>query len=128
MHTDALSGGTGTLRLAICGGGASAVLLLTALRERATKNIEVTVIEPRESLGLGVAYSTTCPLHLLNTRAGNMSAGNNPDDFLQWLRDTHPRRPLNWTRNDFAPRQLYGQYLQARLKDAQAASNIRFRW
>jgi len=117
-----------SLRLTICGGGASAVLLLTALRNRAVGNVEVTIIEPRDHLGLGVAYSTQCPLHLLNTRAGNMSANDNPDDFLNWLRREHGRRPLNWTRNDFAPRRLYGQYLQARLRDVQAAPNIRFRW
>src|SRR5688572_292159 len=113
------------LRVTICGGGASAVLLLTALRGKYLGSLEVTVIEPRAQLGLGVAYSTTCPLHLLNTRAGNMSAHDNPDDFLQWLRSEHPRRPLNWTRNDFAPRGLYGRYLQTRLKEARVAPNIR---
>jgi uncharacterized NAD(P)/FAD-binding protein YdhS len=119
---------SGSLRIAICGGGASAVLLLTALRGQTSRLIEVTVIEPREQLGLGVAYSTGCPLHVLNTRAGNMSATEDPDHFVGWLRREHARRPLNWTRNDFAPRQFYGQYLQACLKDAQGAPNIRFRW
>jgi len=116
------------LRLALCGGGASAVLLLTALRSRFRGKIDVIVMEPRAQLGLGLAYSTQCPQHVLNTRAGNMSANDNPDDFLQWLRREHPRRPLNWTRNDFAPRQLYGQYLQACLREVRAAHNIRFRW
>src|SRR5829696_2816955 len=129
MELDTLSErARGALRLVICGGGASAVLLLTALRSRFAGRIEVTVIEPREALGVGVAYSTQCPLHLLNTRAGNMSATDNPDDFLQWLRREHPRRVLNWTRHDFAPRQLYGEYLQACLKDVQIAPNVRFKW
>jgi len=116
------------LKLVICGGGASAVLLLTALRRRFRSALEATIIEPREDLGLGVAYSTRCPLHVLNTRAGNMSCTHEPEDFLQWLRREHPRRPLNWTRDDFAPRSFYGEYLQTRLKEVQTASNVRFKW
>lgn len=115
------------LKLVICGGGASAVLLLAALRSRVAAALDVTVIEPREALGLGVAYSTSCPLHLLNTRARNMSANDDPDDFFNWLRRKHARRPLNWTRNCFAPRRLYGEYLQSRLLEARSAPNIRFR-
>ena len=118
----------GPLKLVVCGGGASAVLLLTALRSRFSGTIDVTILEPREQLGLGVAYSTQCPLHVLNTRARNMSATDDPDDFLNWLRDSHPRRPLNWTRNCFAPRKFYGEYLQARLWEAKSAANVRFRW
>lgn len=116
-------------KLVVCGGGASAVLLLSALRNRvASTSLDVTVIEPREHLGLGVAYSTRCPLHLLNTRARNMSVTEDPDDFFNWLRTEHRRRPLNWTRNCFAPRQLYGEYLQARLADVRSAPGVRFRW
>jgi uncharacterized NAD(P)/FAD-binding protein YdhS len=118
----------GPLRLVICGGGASAVLLLSALRQRVASGIDVTVIEPRDEVGLGVAYSTNCPLHLLNTRARNMSATEDPDDFFHWLRKEHRRRPLNWTRNCFAPRALYGQYLRARLFEIRSAANVRFRW
>lgn len=116
-------------KLVVCGGGASAVLLLSALRQRVPlTTLDVTVIEPREQLGLGVAYSTQCSLHLLNTRARNMSATEDPDDFFNWLRTEHRRRPLNWTRNCFAPRQLFGEYLQARLAEFRSSPGIRFRW
>ena len=129
METDpAPASAPGTLKLVICGGGASTVLLLAALRSRIAATLDVTVIEPAEQLGLGVAYSTRCPLHVLNTRARNMSANDDSDDFFNWLRKQHPRRPLNWTRNCFAPRQLYGEYLQARLLEVRSAPNVRFRW
>ena len=118
----------GTLKLVVCGGGASAVLLLAALRRRVTGTIDVTVVEPRDELGLGVAYSTQCPLHVLNTRARNMSANDESDDFYDWLRTTHRRRPLNWTRNCFAPRKLYGEYLQSRLQEIRSAPDVRFHW
>jgi len=38
-------------RVVICGGGASAVLLLSALKERTQHPIAVTIIEPRGQLG-----------------------------------------------------------------------------
>ena len=40
-----------TLRVVICGGGASAVLLLCALKESSSRPLAVTVFEPRERLG-----------------------------------------------------------------------------
>jgi uncharacterized NAD(P)/FAD-binding protein YdhS len=129
MDADVLSApAVRPLRLALCGGGASAVLLLNALRSRLTGALEVTLIEPRDQLALGLAYSTPCPLHLLNTRVRNMSATEDPDDLLKWLRAEHPRRPFGWTRDDFAPRALYGLYLQRKLEDVRYASNVSFRW
>src|SRR5262245_60932579 len=104
------------LRIVICGGGAASVLLLTALRRQPfPRPISVTVVEPRQKLGLGVAYSTPSPVHLLNTRALNMSVSEDADDFVRWLKAERPRRVLNWTRNDFAPRRYFGEYLEAKI-------------
>jgi uncharacterized NAD(P)/FAD-binding protein YdhS len=115
------------LRLAICGGGASAILLLAALKERVSRPIAVTIIEPREQLGAGVAYSTACPAHLLNTRACNMSVNADPEDFLEWLRSERRRRGFNWGAEDFAARQDFGAYLRARLAQIRGP-NIHQRW
>src|SRR5262245_48750589 len=116
------------LRIAVCGGGASAVLLLQALKRQTQRAVEVTIIEPRSRLGAGVAYSTESPIHLLNTRACNMSVTDDPDDFVQWLRKERPRRILNWTREDFATRSDFRDYLQTRLGDIRAASHLRVTW
>jgi uncharacterized NAD(P)/FAD-binding protein YdhS len=117
------------LRIVICGGGASSVLLLSALRKHGLRRtVAVTVVEPRDAQGLGVAYSTTCPVHLLNTRALNMSVTEDSDDFLRWLRAAHPRRVLNWTRNDFAPRRYFGEYLREKVRELSAAPNLKVSW
>src|SRR5215831_14590353 len=116
------------VRLAICGGGAAALLLLQSLKQHARQAFDVTIVEPRSRLGVGVAYSTTSPIHLLNTRACNMSVTDDPDDFVRWLRTARPRRILNWTREDFAPRSYFADYLQARLADIRATTNVRVSW
>jgi uncharacterized NAD(P)/FAD-binding protein YdhS len=116
------------LKLAICGGGPAAILLLQSLKQRARRPIEITILEPRSRLGVGVAYSTDCPTHLLNTRACNMSVTDDPDDFVRWLKAERPRRVLNWTREDFAPRSYFADYLQARLAEIRANMNIHVSW
>ena len=116
------------LKLVICGGGAAAILLLQSLKQRAQRAVEVTVLEPRSRLGVGVAYSTDCPTHLLNTRACNMSVTDDADDFVRWLKTKRPRRVLNWTREDFAPRSYFADYLQTRLADLRTSTNVRVSW
>lgn len=104
------------------------MLLLYALQQRAQRPIAVTVMEPREQLGAGLAYSTPCAAHLLNTRACNMSVNDDPKDFVAWLRSERRRRGFNWGAQDFAPRQYFGEYLQARLQTIRTASNIQLSW
>jgi uncharacterized NAD(P)/FAD-binding protein YdhS len=116
------------IRVVICGGGASAVLLLAALKEGAARPIDVTVMEPRDQPGVGVAYSTACAVHLLNTRACNMSVNGDTTDFLRWLMRERPRPSFNWGPEDFAPRQYYGEYLQSKLVGIRSASNIKLSW
>ena len=116
------------LKLVICGGGAAAILLLQSLKQRARRPIEVTLFEPRSRIGVGVAYSTDCPTHLLNTRACNMSVTDDPDDFVRWLKTERPRRVLNWTREDFAPRSYFADYLQAKLAGIRATANLTVSW
>ena len=133
ISTDSSSGafhGTppGPLKLVICGGGSAAILLLQGLKQRTRRAIDVTILEPRSRLGVGLAYSTDCPTHLLNTRACNMSVTDDPDDFVRWLKAERPRRVLNWTREDFAPRSYFADYLQARLGDIRATANLKVSW
>lgn len=120
--------GDSPVKIAIVGGGAAAILVLQALKQHSKRAVDMTILDPRERLGTGVAYSTTCPIHLLNTRACNMSATDDPDDFVHWLRKERPRRILNWTREDFAPRSFFADYLQDRLKEIRSAPNLRVTW
>jgi uncharacterized NAD(P)/FAD-binding protein YdhS len=106
----------------IVGGGASGVLAAAQLLLRGA---EVTLLEPSAELGRGMAYSTKCPLHLLNVRAVNMSAF--PDDrehFLRWLERT---RAGQYSTCSFAPRSLYGEYIRCVLDEALRAGRGKFR-
>src|ERR1700675_470562 len=64
--------------IAIVGGGASGALMTAHLLKCAGDAVRVTLIEPREQIGRGLAYATENESHRLNVRASNMSAF--PDD------------------------------------------------
>ncbi len=95
--------------IAIVGGGCSGLLVAVQLFRNGFRD-RVTVIEPRERLGAGLAYSTLFDQHLLNVPVGKMSAiAQEPTHFLEWLRARH------WPGagpQSFAPRKLYGEYLK----------------
>lgn len=77
--------------------------------------------------GRGVAYSTDNPDHLLNVRAGNMSAfADDKNHLIHWLASDAGKyaaaaRKLrtDYAATDFIPRALYGDYLQAIWREAQ---------
>ncbi|MEO8163062.1 MAG: FAD/NAD(P)-binding protein [Ilumatobacteraceae bacterium] len=109
-----------TLRVVIVGGGASGTLLAAQVLRKANSPIHVTVVEPRERLGEGVAFSTDFPGHLLNVRAKALSGlVEFPDDFVKWA---------GIDRDAFAPRALYAKYLRHVLDDARgaAANEVKF--
>ncbi|MFC3123780.1 FAD/NAD(P)-binding protein [Pseudoroseomonas globiformis] len=104
--------------LAIIGGGFSGTCLalqaLAAMPER-----PVVMFEPANP-GLGLAYATPDPRHLLNVPAGSMSLfPDQPADFTDWLA-TQPDAPPSPAEGGpvFAPRCLYGRYLRDRLAEA----------
>ncbi|MDR6787444.1 putative NAD(P)/FAD-binding protein YdhS [Sphingomonas sp. BE138] len=102
--------------VAIVGGGFSGALLaINLLRHDGPR---ATLVERRPAqLGRGVAYSAAHEDHLLNVRAGNMSAlPDDPDHFVRWL--TH--NALG-DRTTFVPRRVYGRYLREMLEAAAAA-------
>jgi uncharacterized NAD(P)/FAD-binding protein YdhS len=97
----------------IVGGGASGVLAAAHLLRLPGRRFEVTIVEPSEGIGRGLAYSTDDPGHLLNTRAGNMSAfEDDPQHFWRWLAESgHAARARLEGPFSFAPRVLYRSYL-----------------
>ena len=74
-------------RITIIGGGASGTLLaLNLLRYEGDERLEINLVEKRQHIGRGVAFSTDEDAHLLNVPAGKMGAF--PDDvehFHRWL-------------------------------------------
>lgn len=104
-------------RVAIVGAGFSGTLLAINLLEQ--EDVEVLLIErDRRRMGAGVAYSSFDAGHLLNVRAGNMSAfPDRPGHFCDWL----AARGLgcDLSRNGaFVSRATYGQYLRETLAQA----------
>ncbi len=100
--------------VAIIGAGFSGSLLAINILRHAGP--ATTLIERSGAFGRGTAYGTAHPSHLLNVRAGNMSAlRDRPDHFAAWCR----ARGLGDS-GDFLPRRAYGDYL-AELLAATAA-------
>jgi uncharacterized NAD(P)/FAD-binding protein YdhS len=116
-------GSTRLPTIAIIGGGLSGCLLAIHLLRSAKSDLEVIVIERRPIFGCGTAYSTSNPAHLLNIRVGNMSLfEEDPLHFLRWL--NHRRPPIGglWRQDMFAPRALFGAYVEEMLQRAQSDS------
>ncbi|WP_419900871.1 FAD/NAD(P)-binding protein [Roseomonas sp. USHLN139] len=105
--------------VAIIGGGFAGTALALQLAGKA----EVTLFEPGP-VGPGLAYGTAEPAHLLNVPAAGMSPfPDRPSHFADWLaaQPDAPPPPAEGPR--FAPRRLYGRYLQELW--AAAATEIR---
>src|SRR5687768_1472872 len=122
-------------RITIIGGGASGTLLAANLlrqkpdREGGPRNDDVVInlVEKKERVAKGVAYSTYVDCHLLNVPASRMGAF--PDavgDFHSWL----GANGFDYDPNAFVPRALFGKYLGDTLNDAiesrPAATEINF--
>jgi uncharacterized NAD(P)/FAD-binding protein YdhS len=106
--------------IAIVGGGCSGALVAVQLLRNGFAG-RIRVIEPRPRLGYGLAYSTVFEQHLLNVQAGKMSAlPDEPAHFLGWLRS---RRWDGAAPEAFAPRRLYGQYIEDLLESSVRAQD-----
>jgi uncharacterized NAD(P)/FAD-binding protein YdhS len=105
----------------VIGGGCSGTL--AAIHLLGSTGHRVVLAEAGPVLGGGVAYGTTDPGHLLNSRAGTMGVSHRePADFVDWCR----RRDPGMDAGSFAPRAWYGEYLRDRLAEAVAAAPGRF--
>ncbi len=103
--------------VAIIGAGASGTLtavhlLLRAAAER--RALRVALIDRHGRYGLGQAYSTTHPAHLVNSPAGRMSGlAGDPAHLMRWA------DAAGIAHDGFLPRRAYGRYLRDMLADAE---------
>ena len=109
-----------TRTIAIVGGGFSGTTVAAnLLRLPNPEPPRVVLIERTRRLARGIAYADREYKYLLNVPAGRMSA--NPRDPHEFL--TFARRRLPYAMpDDFLPRALYGEYLEATLNDAELAA------
>lgn len=108
--------------IAIIGAGFTGSLTALHLLKNARPGDRIYLIERNAQFGRGLAYSTGNPNHLLNVRAGNMSAyADAPDHFVQWLRKLPKATRAMLSEypgpTTFVPRGLYGSYIQQQLGD-----------
>lgn len=106
--------------VAIVGAGFSGTLqAINLLRHQGPR---ATLIERGSRAGEGLAYGAAHPSHVLNVRAGNMSAlPDDPGHFARWLE----RRGVADAASAFASRVTYGEYLREMLDAAIAGSGGR---
>ncbi len=97
-------------KITIIGGGASGSLLAAnLLRHNKDETLTINLVEKKDRIGRGVAYSTTRDCHLLNVPASKMGAF--PEDvehFYKWLQEKN----YAYQPNEFVPRKIYGEYLR----------------
>ncbi len=110
-----------TADVAIVGGGFSGTMVAAQLARRGLTSV---IIEKAGQAGRGTAFSTREPSHLLNVRAGRMSAWpDRPDDFVAWLEGKTAGGAVG--RDGFAQRRDFGAYLRAILDEAMAGGLVR---
>src|SRR6476659_9744672 len=112
------------LTVGVVGGGFTGAAASISCLARIDGPFRLVVVEPRASLGRGVAYGAHHPLHLLNVRTRDLSVrAGQPGDFLNWA-----FRQLDQGENHaglhdglahtFLPRQLFGEYVRERFFEA----------
>ncbi len=112
-------------RITIIGSGASGTLLAANLLLNAADcPLEINLVERRENVGRGVAYSTVEACHLLNVPAAKMGAfATDAEHFYRWLDEND----YDYQPTDFVPRKIYGEYLRDVLARAIANKNANAR-
>ncbi len=102
--------------VAIIGAGFSGSMVAIHTLDGARGPLTVALINKSADFGLGIAYGTRCPSHLLNVPAARMSAFvDDPDDFYHFLRDNqalcHSYGVNEAQPGQFIPRALFGRYV-----------------
>ena len=106
----------GDCRVVVVGAGAGGTLVATHLVTALSSRFRVELVDPAPTTGRGQAYSTTDDRHLLNVPASGMSAfPRDPEHFLRWLRNHHDPK---FQPHEFAPRAVFGRYIESLLTTA----------
>ena len=102
------------LKIGIIGGGFSGTMTAVQLISKTDIPLSITIINEKETLNKGFAYSPYSKKHILNVITEKMSAfPDKPHDFLDWVMHRNDFSTLDRTfiANSFLPRSLYGEYL-----------------
>lgn len=103
-------------RICIIGGGYSGAAAAIQFARHASAPLDITVVEPRASVGSGTAYSTSDPAVRLNVEDSLMVVHTDAlDDFKRWLDESGARKADPEGVSDegefFARREDFGRYM-----------------
>ena len=116
-------------RVAIVGGGFTGVAFAAHLLRAASRPLEIDVVEPRTSLGAGLAYGSAAPEHRINVPSDRMDVySEDPLHFTRWLKTTgawqaDPDALTEWG-DHYSRRHVFGQYMGALLDEALSAAPV----
>ena len=115
------------MHITIIGGGFSgAACALHLLRDHPALACELTIVEPRATLGAGLAYSSPAPENRTNVAAARMSVlPEAPSHFHDWLlAEGNPERDPDSAMPDgrlYPARAVFGRYVDEQLAKSRAA-------
>ncbi|WP_370933298.1 FAD/NAD(P)-binding protein [Amycolatopsis sp. cg13] len=107
------------MKIAIVGAGASSVCIVDALAQSAHPAGELTVFDPSPQLWRGRAYQRDAEVIRVNSPAEDMSVRHrDPGHYARWM-------AAGGHTAEFAPRTVYGEYLEATARDGIARLRAR---
>jgi len=84
-----------------------------------SKNSKIIIFEKNGQNSFGPAFSSFSPYYILNVPVEKMSAfSNQPQGFCEFLQKKYPEIFKEIGANGFAPRRIYGEYLEVITKEA----------
>ncbi len=100
-------------KIAIIGFGFCGRLAFYHLVKRSDKDTKIFLFDRNGQGTIGAAFSSFSPHYILNVPTTKMSAfPDEPQDFCCFLKKNYPRIFNEIGENGFAPRQIYGEYLE----------------
>lgn len=119
-------------RVVVIGGGLTGAAFALHLLRDHDPACGIVLVEPSSTLGAGLAYSTTDPVHRVNVAAGRMSLFSElPDHFDAWLhRQDMPKADPHGVMPDgrlYPRRALYGRYVDETLRTASGTARAGLR-
>ncbi|ESZ41947.1 MULTISPECIES: FAD/NAD(P)-binding protein [unclassified Mesorhizobium] len=121
----------GKLTVAIIGGGFSgAATAFHLARLLPADAADIVVVEPREALGYGLAYSTADPSHRINVRASRMTLISGEEGhFSDWLEQTgailDDTQAIAASGAIYPQRRVFGRYVESHLQPFLQSKAIR---